>query len=56
MAKINEQTVLIHMSKLVRDDQPSVPFVEIDPELLSKLESIITKMVDDPSVVVEVKP
>jgi hypothetical protein len=49
MAKLNEDAVLIKVSELLRDDQPSA--VILDAELVSQLEEVIQQLVGDKCMV-----
>lgn len=52
MAKIHRQTLVVEMSKLLKDSNESGPF--LTDEVVEAMESIIEELVADPSVVVEV--
>lgn len=49
MAKLNEDTVIIKVSELLRDDQPNN--VILDAELLVQLEEVIHQLVGDKCIV-----
>ena len=49
MAKLNEDTVIIKVSELLRDDQPNN--VILDAELLVQLEEVIRQLVGDKCIV-----
>jgi hypothetical protein len=49
MAKLNEDAVIIKVSELLRDDQPSA--VILDTELIGQLEEVIQQLVGDKCMV-----
>jgi hypothetical protein len=55
MAKIMKQQMVITLTKLVRDSEDGTDvFVNFDDETIEKIETVMTKIVNDPSVIVEV--
>ena len=53
MAKIQEQVVVIRLSKLMKGDQKMTASI-IDPAILTELESVVSELAGDPSVIVEI--
>jgi len=52
MAKINSQTLVITISKMVRDSEPETPV--LDDEIVSQLEAVVTELAGS-GVLVEVE-
>lgn len=52
MARIQDQNIIITVSKLVKDDSKFVDIVSAD--MLESLEAVVGELLSDPSVVVEI--
>lgn len=52
MAHIHEENIIITVSKLVKGNETTAQTVS--PDVLSALEAVVSELVGDPSVVVEV--
>lgn len=52
MAKIQEEIIIIKVSKLVKDTDAAQPF--IGPEIVSGLEAVVQEMISGDAVIVEV--
>lgn len=52
MAKLNSQTIVVQVSKLVRNDQPTVDLV--DESTIAQLTAIFTELFDN-DVMIEVE-
>lgn len=52
MAKLVETTMTIKLSRLIRDSEEGKPF--IDESTIAQLEEVISELVNDPSVLIEI--
>ena len=53
MIKVNSLTINVTLNKLVKGNEADAVF-NISPELLAGIEELVTSMIDDPAVVVDI--
>jgi hypothetical protein len=53
MIKVSTQTINVSLHKLVKANEADVK-LDISPEILANIEELVTSLIDDPTIVVDV--
>jgi hypothetical protein len=52
MAQLNESTLIVRISKLLRDDEPMNELVDADT--VTNLEAVLEELIGDPKALIEI--